>query len=99
MRASLANLPATRQEPRRNPEALSIGQLSFVGVPAQAGAHLSTARALERWMPAFAGMTMVWGRSHELTDHRPRSIPDHRGEIEIAHPNGRLYCIGELRER
>lgn len=27
--------------------------------PAEAGAHASTAHALERWIPAFAGMTRV----------------------------------------
>jgi len=29
----------------------------------QAGAHSSTARALQQWIPAFAGMTMT-GSAH-----------------------------------
>src|SRR6266404_3925200 len=38
---------------------LSITPAPLVVAPAQAGAHSSTARALEEWIPAFAGMTMV----------------------------------------
>src|SRR6266436_4674476 len=38
---------------------LSIMPAPLVVAPAQAGAHSSTARALEEWIPAFAGMTMV----------------------------------------
>jgi hypothetical protein len=30
----------------------------FIVIPAQAGIHLSAHRAVEGWIPAFAGMTV-----------------------------------------
>jgi hypothetical protein len=31
----------------------------IIVVPAQAGIHYSASRAVERWVPAFAGMTWL----------------------------------------
>jgi hypothetical protein len=31
-------------------------------IPAKAGIHFASARAVARWIPAFAGMTVIAGR-------------------------------------
>jgi hypothetical protein len=35
-----------------------VGETVFV-IPAQAGIHFSAAGAVARWIPAFAGMTVI----------------------------------------
>jgi hypothetical protein len=34
-----------------------VGLILTIIIPAQAGIHVSAARAVARWIPAFAGMT------------------------------------------
>jgi len=37
---------------------MPISRPTHIVVPAKAGTHLSTARAVARWVPAFAGTTI-----------------------------------------
>src|SRR5207248_5116883 len=54
-------------------------------IPAQAGIHVSTAPATDRWVPAFAGTTV---EKRDVRLYRPAHIGDDPG-----HGGGRGVCL------
>src|SRR5260370_18665624 len=62
--------PKSRRRRRRRyyPKRLRWRELHSILIQAKAGIHLSTVRAADQWIPAFAGMTVLRSTEGEVDD-------------------------------